>query len=76
MKKGGNAFDAMVATELALAVAYLPETLVVVDLWFIEKKWRKGTLDYRERRLWRLQGYVLDAKGNVIPGKAPNLLSQ
>jgi gamma-glutamyltranspeptidase len=31
MKKG-NAFDAMVATELALAVAYLtPETLVVVD---------------------------------------------
>jgi hypothetical protein len=41
----------MVATELA---TYTPETLVVVDLWFIESKWRKGTLDYRERR-WRLQ---------------------
>jgi hypothetical protein len=53
-----------------------PETLVVVDLWFIENKWRKGTLDYREKGLWRLQRYVLDAKGNVIPGKAPNLLSQ
>jgi hypothetical protein len=26
----------MVATELALAVAYPTETLVVVDLWFIE----------------------------------------
>jgi hypothetical protein len=32
----------MVATELALAVAYpTPETLVVVDLWFIESKWKK-----------------------------------
>jgi hypothetical protein len=47
-----------------------------VDLWFIESKWRKGTLDYREKRRWRLQNMFLDAKGNVIPGKAPNLLSQ
>jgi hypothetical protein len=62
MKKGGNAFDAMVATELALAAYPTPETLVVVDLWFIEKQMEKRTLDYRERRLWRLQGYVLDAK--------------
>jgi hypothetical protein len=32
----------MVATELALAVAYpTPETLVVVDLWFIEKQMEK-----------------------------------
>jgi hypothetical protein len=35
MKKGGNAFDAMVArTSISLPT---PETLVVVDLWFIEK---------------------------------------
>jgi hypothetical protein len=39
----------MVATELALVAYPTPETLVVVDLWFIEKQMRKGTLDYREK---------------------------
>jgi hypothetical protein len=48
---------------------------VVVDLWFIDK-WRKGTLDYREKALGGYKDMFLDAKGNVIPGKAPNLLSQ
>jgi hypothetical protein len=39
----------MVATELALAVAYpTPETLVVVDLWFIESKWKKNVRLSRE----------------------------
>jgi hypothetical protein len=62
----------MVATELALA--YTPE-LVVVDLWFIEKQMGRNVRLSREG----IGGYkdmFLDAKGNVIPGKAPNLLSQ
>jgi gamma-glutamyltranspeptidase/glutathione hydrolase len=38
---------------------------------------RKGTLDYREKApLAATKDMFLDAKGNVIPGKAPNLLSQ
>ena len=51
LKKGGNAFDAMMATEMALAVAILmQEILVVVDLWFIDNLMEKlVVLDYREK---------------------------
>jgi hypothetical protein len=46
---------------------------VVVDLWF-RKANGKG-LDYREEGfVGGYKRYVLDAKGNVIPGKTPNLL--
>jgi len=41
LERGGNAFDAMVGTELALAVLLLPilslEILGVADLWYTEK---------------------------------------
>jgi ABC-type tungstate transport system permease subunit len=57
----------MVADGTGMAVTYAKQ--VVVDLWFIESKWRKGTLDYREGA-FGCKRYVLDAKGNVIPGKA------
>jgi hypothetical protein len=41
---------AMIATELALAVAIpTQETLVAVDLWCIAAN-GEGTLDYREKR--------------------------
>jgi gamma-glutamyltranspeptidase/glutathione hydrolase len=50
MKKGGNAFDAMVATELALAVAYpYAGILEVAVLWSTESQWRNRNLDYREK---------------------------
>jgi gamma-glutamyltranspeptidase / glutathione hydrolase len=37
IKKGGNAFDAMIATELALAVAFpFAGIFLAVVLWFLE----------------------------------------
>ena len=52
LKKGGNAFDAMMATELALAVSYqLQEILVVEVLWFIEKMMVKSVPLITERKL-------------------------
>jgi gamma-glutamyltranspeptidase/glutathione hydrolase len=51
MKKGGNAFDAMVATEL---VALYAGNLGGGGFMVYRKQMEKGTLDYRERR-WRLQ---------------------
>jgi hypothetical protein len=49
--------------------------VVVVDLWFIESKWRKGTLDYREKAPLAAKDMFLDAKMLFLE-KAPNLLSQ
>jgi gamma-glutamyltranspeptidase/glutathione hydrolase len=43
-KKGGNAFDAMVATEQACHYA----GNLGGGGFMVYKKWRKGTLDYRE----------------------------
>ena len=73
MKKGGNAFDAMVATELALAVAY-PFAGNLGGGGFMA--YRKangeiGSLDYREKApLAATKEMFLDDKGNVIKGKS------
>ena len=51
LKKGGNAFDAMVATELALAVAY-PNAGNIGGGGFMVYRLangEKGALDYREK---------------------------
>jgi gamma-glutamyltranspeptidase/glutathione hydrolase len=73
MKKGGNAFDAMVATELALAVAYPYAGNLGGGGFMVYRKanGEKGTLDYREKApLAATKDMFLDANGNVIPGKS------
>jgi gamma-glutamyltranspeptidase/glutathione hydrolase len=73
MKKGGNAFDAMVATELALAVAYPYAGNLGGGGFMVYRKanGEKGTLDYREKApLAATKDMFLDAEGNVIPGKS------
>lgn len=73
MKKGGNAFDAMVATELALAVAYPYAGNLGGGGFMIYRKanGEAGTLDYREKApLAATKDMFLDKEGNVIKGKS------
>jgi gamma-glutamyltranspeptidase/glutathione hydrolase len=73
MKKGGNAFDAMIATELALAVAYPYAGNIGGGGFMVYRKanGEVGTLDYREKApLAASKDMFLDDKGNVIPGKS------
>lgn len=73
LQKGGNAFDAMVATELALAVAY-PYAGNLGGGGFMV--YRQGTgeigaLDYREKApLAAHKDMYLDSLGNVIENKS------
>jgi gamma-glutamyltranspeptidase/glutathione hydrolase len=72
MRKGGNAFDAMIATELALAVAYPYAGNIGGGGFMVYRKANsiKGSLDYRERApLAATRDMFLDKNGNVIPGK-------
>ncbi|MES2804616.1 MAG: gamma-glutamyltransferase [Bacteroidota bacterium] len=73
MKKGGNAFDAMVATELALAVAYPYAGNLGGGGFMVYRKANGeiGSLDYREKApLAATKDMFLDEKGNVIKGKS------
>lgn len=73
MKKGGNAFDAMVGTELALAVAYPYAGNIGGGGFMVYRKANgdTGTLDYREKApLAATKDMYLDNDGNVIPGKS------
>ncbi|NGY38794.1 gamma-glutamyltransferase [Flavobacterium sp. XN-5] len=73
MKKGGNAFDAMVATELALAVAYPQAGNIGGGGFMVFRKanGETGTIDYREKApLAASKNMYLDATGNVIEGKS------
>lgn len=69
LKKGGNAFDAMVATEFALAVCY-PIAGNLGGGGFMVARTAKGeydVLDYREKApLKAHEKMYLDEKGNVI----------
>ncbi|MGV3459668.1 MAG: gamma-glutamyltransferase [Flavobacterium sp.] len=71
LKKGGNAFDAMAATELALAVAY-PYAGNIGGGGFIVYRMADGSigsLDYREKAPMAAHEKMFqDAAGNVIPG--------
>jgi len=73
LKKGGNAFDAMVATELALAVAYPYAGNIGGGGFMVFRKANReiGALDYREKApLASHKDMYLDDQGNVIPGKS------
>lgn len=70
LKKGGNAFDAMIGTELALAVAY-PFAGNLGGGGFMVyrlKNGESGALDYREKApLAANKDMYLDENGNIIP---------
>ena len=75
MRQGGNAFDAAIATQLALAVVY-PGAGNIGGGGFLVARTAGGetlALDYREMApsLARRDMY-LDAQGNVLPGKSLN----
>ena len=73
LKKGGNAFDAMVATELALAVAYPYAGNLGGGGFMVYRKANGeiGSLDYREKApLAASKNMFLDENGNVIKGKS------
>ncbi|RNC89973.1 MAG: gamma-glutamyltransferase [Allomuricauda sp.] len=70
MKKGGNAFDAMVGTELALAVAFPYAGNIGGGGFMVYRKadGDLGALDYREKApLAAHRDMYLDSLGNVIP---------
>ncbi len=73
MEKGGNAFDAMVATELALVVAF-PFAGNLGGGGFMVYRLTDGTIgsiDYREKApLAASRDMYLDENGDVIPGKS------
>jgi gamma-glutamyltranspeptidase / glutathione hydrolase len=75
MKKGGNAFDAMCATELALAVAY-PYAGNISGGGFMvyrKKNGETGSLDFREKApLKASKNMYLDKNGNVIENLSIN----
>lgn len=73
LKKGGNAFDAMAAMQLALAVAY-PYAGNIGGGGFMvyrESNGEIGALDYREKApLAATKDMYLDENGDVIPEKS------
>ncbi|GFD92712.1 gamma-glutamyltransferase [Alteromonas sp. KUL156] len=73
LQKGGNAFDAMVATELALAVTYPYAGNLGGGGFMVYRKntGEIGALDYREKApLAAHKDMYLDSLGNVIENKS------
>ncbi len=73
LREGGNAFDAMVATELALAVAYPFAGNLGGGGFMVYRKANGdfGSIDYREKApLASTKNMYLDEAGNVIPDKS------
>lgn len=73
MKQGGNAFDAMVATDLALLVSF-PFAGNIGGGGFMVYRLadgKTGSIDYREKApLAASRDMYLDKNGNVIPNKS------
>ena len=73
LAKGGNAFDAMVATELALAVSYPVAGNIGGGGFMVFRKnnGEIGGIDYREKApMSSNKDMYLDSDGNVIKGKS------
>ncbi|AVR43952.1 gamma-glutamyltransferase [Christiangramia fulva] len=73
LRKGGNAFDAMIATEMALAVAYPFAGNLGGGGFMVYRKadGSTGSLDYREKApLAASKRMYQDAEGNVISEKS------
>jgi len=73
LKKGGNAYDAMVATQLALAVVYPVAGNIGGGGFLVYRAndGKTGALDFREKApLTASRDMYLDKEGNVIPGKS------
>lgn len=70
IRKGGNAFDAMIATQLALAVAYPYAGNISGGGFMVYRKanGEYGSLDFREKApIKATKNMYLDKEGNVIP---------
>lgn len=70
IKKGGNAFDAMIATQLALAVAYPYAGNISGGGFLVYRKagGEVGSLDFREKAPQKAnKNMYLNKNGNVIP---------
>ena len=73
MKNGGNAYDAMIATHLALAVVHPTAGNIGGGGFFVYKDQdgTSGTLDFREMAPGSAyKDMYLDIEGNVIPDKS------
>lgn len=70
IKKGGNAFDAMIATQLALAVAYPYAGNISGGGFMVYRKANGdfGSLDFREKAPQKASKNIYqDKNGNVVP---------
>lgn len=73
LRKGGNAFDAMIATELALAVAYPFAGNIGGGGFMVYRttEGKTGALDYREKApLAASKDMYLDENGAILKGKS------
>ena len=71
LKLGGNAFDAMIATDLALAVSYQSAGNIGGGGFMVYRmaNGETGALDYREKApLTAFKDMYLDDNGNIIKG--------
>lgn len=75
IKKGGNAFDAMIATQLALAVSYPYAGNISGGGFMVYRKANGdvGSLDFREKAPKKAsKNMYQDKNGNVIPNLSTN----
>jgi gamma-glutamyltranspeptidase/glutathione hydrolase len=73
IEKGGNAFDAMIATDLALSVCYPNAGNIAGGGFLVYRKsdGSFGSLDYREKApSLASRDMYLDSIGNVVKGKS------